>query len=116
MIIGTLIHTWLKGRHVGTDEFGNRYYEQKGKTRPGQADRRWVLYKGEPEASKVPAHWHAWLHHTTATPVKAETRAWEQEHLPNLSGTPLAYLPPGHDMRGGQRDGATGDYEPWQPV
>ena len=34
---------------------------------------------------------------------------------PNHTGTNAAYLPPGHDLRGGKRDRATGDYEAWQP-
>jgi NADH:ubiquinone oxidoreductase subunit len=115
MITGTLFNTWRNGRQVGTDEYGNRYYEAK-KAKPGQRVRRWVLYKGALEASKVPAAWHAWLHYTTETPVKAETQGWQKEHLPNLSGTEYAYLPPGHDQRGGERSKATGDYEPWQPA
>lgn len=115
MIIGTLVHTWLHGRQVGTDQYGNRYYEEK-KPKPGQRPRRWVLYKGALEASKVPPEWHAWLHYTTDAPVTRETRPWHREHQPNLTGTAYAYLPPGHDQRGGHRDRATGDYEPWQPA
>src|SRR5581483_10903586 len=56
--IGTLVTTWLSGRLVGSDEFGNRYYESK----TGQ--RRWVIYAGTVDASLVPADWHGWLHHT----------------------------------------------------
>jgi NADH:ubiquinone oxidoreductase subunit len=116
MITGTLIYTWLNGRQVGVDSYGNRYYESR-KALPGTyRPRRWVLYKGAMEASKVPAEWHAWLHHTTETPIKAEQRAWEKEHQPNLSGSVHAYLPPGHLARGGERDRATGDYEPWTPA
>jgi len=40
---------------------------------------------------------------------------WEKEHQPNLSGSPMAYVPPGHERRGGQRQRATGDYEAWRP-
>ena len=32
-----------------------------------------------------------------------------------MTGTPLAYHPPGSVLRGGQRAPATGDYEPWTP-
>jgi len=116
MITGTLIYTWLRGRQVGTDQYGNRYYEDK-KPLPGtNRPRRWVLYKGSMEASKVPPEWHAWLHHTTATPIKAEHRPWQKEHQPNLTGSAYGYVPPGHLERGGQRDRATGDYEPWTPA
>lgn len=116
MITGTLIHTWLYGRLVGTDQYGNRYYESKKDPAPGRRRSRWVLYKGMLEASKVPAEWHAWLHYTTDEPIQADARTWEREHQPNFSGTIAAYTPPGDDRRGGVRDRATGDYEPWRPV
>ena len=60
--LGTILFTWFKGELVGRDEFGNRYYCERGK--PTRARRRrWVMYEGAPEASKVPPLWHAWLHH-----------------------------------------------------
>src|SRR6266851_3412035 len=78
-------------------------------------ERRWVLYKGAAEASKVPAEWHGWLHHTARdVPVAgAEPKySWQKPHQPNLTGTPLAYRPPGSVLKGGQRAPTTGDYEP----
>ena len=124
MSIGTRLFTWLKGELVGTDQFGNRYFREKPgrKLRRGggfdSRERRWVLYKGEAEASKVPPEWHGWLHHTV-NEVPAEggkpEYPWQKPHLPNLTGTPLAYRPPGSVLKGGQRARATGDYEPWQP-
>lgn len=115
MILGTLLNTWLHGRKVGTDQHGNRYFESK-KQKQGVRPRRWVLFKGDLEASKVPPEWHAWLHYTTEAPITRPMRDWQKDHVPNLTGTVHAYLPPGHDQRGGQRDRATGDYEPWTPV
>ncbi len=117
--IGTLIYTWLCGERVGTDAFGNRYYRSRRAShkRHGR-ERRWVVYKGIDEASKVPPEWHAWLHHISAAPltdVAAKARPWQKPHLPNLTGTPYAYRPKGHDLRGGKRAHATGDYEPWTP-
>jgi NADH:ubiquinone oxidoreductase subunit len=38
-----------------------------------------------------------------------------KEHRPNLTGTPLAYRPPGHTLKGGHRAPASGDYEAWKP-
>jgi NADH:ubiquinone oxidoreductase subunit len=73
-------------------------------------------YKGEPEGSKVPSEWHAWLHHTVdELPGERGHYAWEKPHQPNLTGTPLAYHPQGSVLRGGHRARATGDYEPWSP-
>ncbi|MEO5373867.1 MAG: NADH:ubiquinone oxidoreductase subunit NDUFA12 [Alphaproteobacteria bacterium] len=114
MTIGTRLYTWLKGELVGADQFGNRYF--RGPVRqPSGRERRWVLYKGRSEASKVPAEWHAWLHHLAPKPLDASRRPWRQEHIPNLSGTENRYLPAGHDDLGGRRDKATGDYEAWRP-
>ena len=58
--IGTLIYTLINGVMVGTDEFGNRYYRARKDKLQGR-ERRWVLYRGKPEASRVPPEWHAWL-------------------------------------------------------
>jgi NADH:ubiquinone oxidoreductase subunit len=124
MTFGTRVFTWLRGELVGTDQFGNRYFREKGHRalHPGggrrSREKRWVLYQGVPEGSKVPAMWHAWLHHTIdRVPTGAGTKryAWEKAHVPNLTGTPLAYRPRGSVLRGGNRAPATGDYEPWQP-
>jgi NADH:ubiquinone oxidoreductase subunit len=115
MNLGTWLFTRLKGRRVGTDTFGNVYYEER-RPRPGYRKRRWVAYAGPPEASVVPPEWHAWLHYTTDGPLTGYPRfAWEKPHLPNATGTPASYRPPGHDYSGGQRARATGDYEAWTP-
>ncbi|MGN7437460.1 MAG: NADH:ubiquinone oxidoreductase subunit NDUFA12 [Alcanivorax sp.] len=103
---------------IGTDQLGNTYYEaapKKGYHRP----RRWVIYNGAPEASKVPPEWHGWLHHqTNVVPSENEEtyrRPWQQPYQPNMTGTNKAYRPPGHILSGGQREKATGDYEAWTP-
>lgn len=105
-------------RKVGTDASGNRYF--RAKARKGyRHERRWVLYKGAPEASKVPPEWHGWLHHQTdavpANGTESFRRTWQKPHLQNMTGTNAAYRPPGHVLSGGNRDAATGDYEAWVP-
>jgi NADH:ubiquinone oxidoreductase subunit len=115
--IGTMIYTWLNGELVGTDEFGNRYYSSKRKKLYGEA-RRWVLYKGTPEGSKVPAEWHSWLHRTTGIPLTeqaAQAPSWQKPHEQNPSGSVAAYRPQGHDLNGGNRSATGGDYEAWSP-
>jgi NADH:ubiquinone oxidoreductase subunit len=114
MTLGTWLYTKFKGQRVGEDEFGNIYY-RSSKKRAGNREERWVIFVGEAEASKVPAEWHAWLHHTTNAPIETDQKNWEKPHLPNATGTENAYLPPGHDRRGGHRAPATGDYEAWAP-
>jgi NADH:ubiquinone oxidoreductase subunit len=121
MSIGTRLYTWLRGELVGSDKSGNRYFREKGgvlRDVGGLAvERRWVIYQGEAEGSKVPPVWHAWLHHTTDAPPLEEPpkRPWIKPHLPNLTGTPMAYRPPGHELSGGHRPKSTGEYEPWRP-
>ena len=117
MDLGTVLYTLLCGELVGVDEFGNRYYRRRGVRLWGR-ERRWVVYKGTPEASTVPPEWHAWLHHTTDEPLSqaaAEAKPWQKPHQPNPTGTAAAYRPQGHELRGGRRAPATGDYEPWRP-
>ena len=108
---------WRTGRLVGSDAAGNRYFEEK-KARPGMKARRWVLYKGEPDATKVPPEWHGWIHYNMAAPLAADSqfhKGWQKPHLANQTGTVQAYRPPGHLFAGGKRDKATGDYQAWTP-
>ncbi|NQV57837.1 MAG: NADH:ubiquinone oxidoreductase subunit NDUFA12 [Rhodospirillales bacterium] len=117
MSLGTWIYTLVNGKLVGKDEFGHRYYRGMGRKLHGR-ERRWVVYKGIVEASKVPPEWHAWLHHMVEDPLTEEAataKDWQKSHLPNLTGTKAAYRPQGHDLRGGVRAPATGDYDAWTP-
>ena len=114
--MGTRFFTWRKGERVGTDEFGNVYY--RAKNVPPLGERRWVIYKGESEASATPPGWFGWLHHTVDTPPTEENykaHEWEKPHLPNQTGTADAWRPQGSLYRSGQRPPATGDYEAWTP-
>jgi NADH:ubiquinone oxidoreductase subunit len=110
--LGTLLTTWMYGQPVGADAFGNRYYQ----TRDGK--RRWVIYNGTVEASRVPPDWHGWLHHTFKEPPTVDgfpTKPWEKAHIPNQTGTPTAQRPQGSLARSSERPAATGDYEAWTP-
>lgn len=108
---GTLVHTWFRGVLVGTDDFGNRYYQGK------DGQRRWAIYKGTVEATRVAPEWYGWLRHTIQEPPKTNgpVRSWQKPYQPNLTGTDGAYRPMGSLARGGVRPAATGDYEPWSP-
>jgi len=117
---GTQLWTWRFGELVGEDEGGNRYFRTKGrKIDPTLGfERRWVVYNGLAEASRVSADWHGWLHHTVDVAPTEESytpREWQKPHLPNLTGTPLAYRPTGSTLSSGRRPAATGDYQPWTP-
>ena len=106
----------LTGRKVGTDRFGNLYFEGRAKQAIYNRTRRWVVYPGAADPTAVPPEWHAWLHHTTAEPMsEAKRYPWQREHQPNLTGTALAWRPPGHDYSGGTRRATGGDYDAWTP-
>jgi NADH:ubiquinone oxidoreductase subunit len=110
--IGTALFTKREGQRVGEDEQGNVYY------RTADGARRWVIFNGESEASRVSPDWHGWLHHTFDEPPSESTlpvKPWEKPHKPNLTGTSGAYLPPGSVATPASRPRATGDYEAWVP-
>ncbi|WP_017930463.1 NADH:ubiquinone oxidoreductase subunit NDUFA12 [Robiginitomaculum antarcticum] len=115
--LGTLLQIARKGTKIGSDDYGNTYFEEKGSGYDGRK-RRWVTYKGYADASRVPSEWHGWLHHMfDAPPTVAPTAhyAWEKQHRPNMTGTVHAYKPKGSLDRGGKRDRVLGDYEAWKP-
>ena len=115
--IGTAIFTSRKGEEVGTDAAGNRYYRSKN-VKDGQRERRWVIYDGANDASRVPSEWHGWLHGSFDDVPESHlppSRIWETDYTPNATGTATAYRPAGALERGGTRARAAGDYEAWTP-
>jgi len=115
--IGTSLWSSRNGEHVGTDAQGNKYYRSKS-VKPGQRERRWVIYDGANDASRVPSEWHGWLHGSyDELPEShlAPPKIWEADYTPNATGTNTRYLPAGALERGGKRARATGDYEAWTP-
>lgn len=115
MNLGTWLFTRRRGELVGTDSEGNRYYQDK-RVVAGQRRKRWVIYNGQAEATRVPPDWHGWLHYTTDSvppPGGAARRPWQKEHVPNLTGTDLAYRPPGHSLNPGEKPKPP--YEAWRP-
>lgn len=115
--LGALYDIGRRGVLVGRDEQNNRYYEERRPSIDGRK-RRWVLYEGLAEPSKVPPDWHGWLHHVFDQPPTIEPlsrKPWELPHEPNRTGTPAAWRPKGSLARPGDRAKATGDYEAWSP-
>ena len=110
--LGTRVFTARNGQLVGEDAAGNQFFQ----TSDGK--RRWVIYAGEAEASNVSPDWHGWLHHTFAEPPSEEglpRKEWEKDHIPNMTGTALAYRPPGSVLTDTPRARTGGDYDAWQP-
>ena len=108
--LGTQWYTRRNGVKVGEDDQGNVFYQTK------DGKRRWVIFNGESEASRVSPDWHGWLHHTWDEPPTERAlkhKAWEKPHRENLTGTPLAYAPDGSLRRPVPADRR--DYEAWTP-
>jgi NADH:ubiquinone oxidoreductase subunit len=108
--LGTRLYTWRNGVKVGEDAQGNVFYRNKDDSK------RWVCYAGEPEASRISADWHGWLHRTfddnpALNPLNHKD--WEKPHIDNLTGTAMAYVPAGSIRR--ERPVERSDYEAWQP-
>ena len=108
---GTALQVWRHGRKVGSDALGNVYYGTKD-------GRRWVVYEGANDPSRIPPEWYSWLHRQIdAVPDEAlpPPPKFLGEPTANLTGTPGAYRPAGAMERGGVRQAASGDYEAWAP-
>ncbi|CAB3226203.1 unnamed protein product [Arctia plantaginis] len=109
-IVGSFLTKWRtdtlkEGTHVGTDSWGNKYYENYYYM---ICRSRWVVYnprfKFEYDASQVNADWYGWLHYKTdrlpcEDPAKVAlhscswTQAWLQPHRENYTGTDSSYYP-----------------------
>ena len=108
--LNTAFFTWRKGVRVGEDDQGNVFY----RSRDGK--KRWVIYNGESEASRISPDWHGWLHHTWDEPPSDKPlphKEWEKPHQENLTGTMLAYAPQGSIRR--KNPEPRRDYEAWTP-
>lgn len=108
--LGTQLYTWRKGEKVGEDEVGNSFYQSR------DGAKRWVIFNGEAEASRVGPDWHGWLHHTYKEPPTKDPlskKGWEKPHVENVTGSALAYAPSGSLRKGAPE--ARSDYEAWSP-
>ena len=111
--VGTAIFTRRNGCEVGRDDAGNVYFEGKK-----DKSRRWVIYSGDNDGSRVPPNWQLWLRGTIdELPEKAlpPVRQFQKPPQHNLTGTMAAYRPDGALGSGRVRPASTGDYTPWKP-
>ena len=87
--LGTRITIFLFGKLVGKDDLGNKYYQtKKGK--------RFIIYNGEVDASKIPNEWYSWMHFTKNKIENIhdlDKYEWQKPHLPNQTGTENSYHP-----------------------
>lgn len=113
--------TWFKGNLIGKDRYGNCYYTERFliKSNNSKSTRRWVVFKGFAEGSKIPAEWHGWLHHTTEQiPIEKDNTVyeWQKPHAPNLTGTPNCYKPNIANKKLDIDKASFKHYTPWNPI
>ena len=117
MSLGTKIYTWLKGNLVGSDDLGNKYYSSSKDFKDLKA-KRWVIFKGEIEASNIPPHWHAWLHKSIDNPPidYSHKYKWQKNHKPNMTGTKDSYFPSSHPLsKNYDPEKKEEEYQSWTP-
>ncbi|THH12355.1 hypothetical protein EW145_g76 [Phellinidium pouzarii] len=88
------------GQHVGTDQLGNRYFENLNAEEEVPGRHRWVDYaQHDYNGSQVPPEWHSWLTHIRKEPpvqdpvMQSSTPVWKSPYVENLTGTRGAYRP-----------------------
>tara|TARA_B110000116_G_scaffold146809_1_gene127058 strand:- start:120 stop:479 length:360 start_codon:yes stop_codon:yes gene_type:complete len=87
--IGTKIFTIFSGKFEGNDDFGNKYYQSK-------SGKRWVIYKDEIDASRIPNEWYSWIHFTKnriENSHEIKKYDWQKPHQSNQTGTVNSYHP-----------------------
>lgn len=110
---GTWLYTKRCGIYVGSDSQGNTYYTDSG---VGTAQRRWVIYNGAIEASRIPPEWHIWIHRMIDTPPtisQPAVKTWEKPHHENLTGTVAGYVPETSLHQQAPKEYKT--YQAWKP-
>ena len=87
------------GTLIGTDRYGNKYFENQTEELPLRT--RWVDYKNkEYDSSQIEPGWHAWMSYLVDKPptedkiMQLGIREWEtKEHRPNVTLGRAAYRP-----------------------
>jgi len=108
--LGVRLWTYFNGRLVAEDKYKNRYYSNKNDSR------RWVVYYGEIDASKVTPEWNNWLRFTSDNVPSEENERynWQLDHTSNQTGTINAYSPKSSSFNRKKSDKDL-DYEKWKP-
>ena len=95
-----LVRIYLKfrGTEVGEDQYGNKYFELKRVDSFGRK-KRYCLYSGLVEASKIAPEWHPFMHYqieAKEVPKNIRSYKWQKLALPDLTLSDVKYLPKNH--------------------
>ena len=92
------IYLYFCGVKVGEDEYGNQFFELKRTDYLGRK-KRYCLYNGIPEASKISPEWHPFMHYQIeAKDVKTTFKQykWQKSAVPDATLSQKKYLPRHH--------------------
>ncbi len=111
--VGTNLYTFLKGKKVGEDHFGNSYYESKDKKN------RWCIYSNQSEASRISPEWNSWLRFISDSIPEGSDMVykWQKVFNGNLTGSEGAYKPSIVKVSSSNEDlnSYESDYQAWKP-
>ena len=111
--VGTNLYTFLNGKKVGEDYFGNSYYESKDKKN------RWCIYSSQSDASRIGPEWNSWLRFiSNSTPQGGDTGyEWQKVFNGNLTGIEGTYKPGIVRVNSSKEDlnSYKSDYQAWKP-
>ena len=111
--VGTKLYTFLNGKKVGEDYFGNSYFESKDKKN------RWCIYSNQSEASKISPEWNSWLRFISNTSPKGNDRThnWQKLFNGNTTGLDSTYKPgiTGTGVSKEDLGNYQSDYKAWKP-
>ncbi|KAH8118485.1 NDUFA12-domain-containing protein [Phellopilus nigrolimitatus] len=86
------------GRLAGTDQLGNRYFENLNAEEEVPGRHRWVDYaQHDFNGSQIPSEWHSWITHIRKDPPPQDpvmvksTPPWKAPYIENLTGTRGSY-------------------------
>jgi NADH:ubiquinone oxidoreductase subunit len=116
-------------KHVGTDQFGNKYFEDQNDYYTYTRSRFVELASGKKvdiNPSNVPAEWHNWLHYTVHSTPVSEPRSnpvYQVNHMEtkmsNLAAeanfVPVGYMLKPHDIKSDIKVRPRA-YERWDPA
>ena len=94
------IYLQFFGNKVGEDEYGNQFFELNRKDYLGRK-KRYCLYKGIPEASKISPEWHPFMHYQIdAKNVRTTFKQykWQKPYVPDTTLSKNKYLPKDHPL------------------
>lgn len=105
------------GKLVGKDEFGNKYYEEKGVIGLDGNKCCWVIYNGYVDVFCVLFDWYGWMYYIfeyLLIEVLFKCQIWEKDYYFNLIGMVYVYCLLGLFVCVEDCQVVFGDYEVWK--